>query len=268
MPAVVCACPTYSLCCKASLTICLFVWLVGWLVGWLVSFSALCTLHPTRSPGLKYSFQTNELLCFVLEYVNGGELFFHLSKEKLFTEPRARVCLCPLFLSFFGCALCDQLCLRPPPSTHTLTSFPSLSLSCMLLGAHALFALQFYAAEITLAISYLHEHGIIYRDLKLENLLLDRHGHIKITDFGLCKEDISYGDTTRTFCGTPEYLAPEILEDSDYGRAVDWWGVGVVLYEMLCGHLPFYNRNHEILFELILQEPVRCVPCVWVCVCV
>ena len=162
------------------------------------------TDHPFLT-SLKYSFQTNELLCFVLEYVNGGELFFHLSKEKLFTEPRAR----------------------------------------------------FYAAEITLAISYLHEHGIIYRDLKLENLLLDRHGHIKITDFGLCKEDISYGDTTRTFCGTPEYLAPEILEDSDYGRAVDWWGVGVVLYEMLCGHLPFYNRNHEILFELILQEPVR-----------
>ena len=81
----------------------------------------------------------------------------------------------------------------------------------------------------------------------------------QITDFGLCKEEIAFGTTTATFCGTPEYLAPEVLEDNDYGRAVDWWGVGVVMYEMLCGHLPFYNRNHEILFELILKEEIRCV---------
>jgi RAC serine/threonine-protein kinase len=162
------------------------------------------TNHPFLT-GLRYSFQTPELLCFVLEYVNGGELFFHLSREKVFTEERAK----------------------------------------------------FYAGEIALAINYLHEHGIIYRDLKLENLLLDKHGHIKITDFGLCKQEITYGAKTTTFCGTPEYLAPEILEDSDYGRAVDWWGVGVVMYEMMCGHLPFYNRNHEILFDLILREPIR-----------
>lgn len=161
------------------------------------------TNHPFLT-SLKYSFQTKELLCFVLEYVNGGELFFHLSREKLFTESRAR----------------------------------------------------FYISEITLAIGYLHDHGIIYRDLKLENLLLDKEGHIKITDFGLCKEEITYGTTTTTFCGTPEYLAPEILEDNDYGRAVDWWGVGVVLFEMMCGHLPFYNRNHEVLFDMILREPV------------
>lgn len=88
-------------------------------------------------------------------------------------------------------------------------------------------------------------------------MLLDKDGHIKIADFGLCKEDIVYGSTTKTFCGTPEYLAPEVLEDNDYGRAVDWWGVGVVMYEMICGRLPFYNRDHEVLFTLILMEEVR-----------
>jgi RAC serine/threonine-protein kinase len=90
----------------------------------------------------------------------------------------------------------------------------------------------------------------------LENLLLDQYGHIKIADFGLCKEDIHFGSTTKTFCGTPEYLAPEVLDDNDYGRAVDWWGVGIVMYEMMCGRLPFYNNDHETMFELILAEEV------------
>ena len=140
-----------------------------------------------------------------MEYVNGGELFFHLSRDKVFSETRS----------------------------------------------------MFYGAEITLALEYLHKNKIVYRDLKLENLLIDCEGHIKITDFGLCKQEISFADTTKTFCGTPEYLAPEVLEDNDYGHAVDWWGFGVVLYEMLCGRLPFYNRDHEVLFDLILTEEVR-----------
>lgn len=87
--------------------------------------------------------------------------------------------------------------------------------------------------------------------------MLDKDGHIKITDFGLCKEGIKDGATMKTFCGTPEYLAPEVLEDNDYGRAVDWWGLGVVMYEMMCGRLPFYNQDHEKLFELILMEEIR-----------
>lgn len=91
----------------------------------------------------------------------------------------------------------------------------------------------------------------------MENLLLDKDGHIKIADFGLCKEEMYYGASTKTFCGTPEYLAPEVLEDNDYGRAVDWWGTGVVMYEMMCGRLPFYNRDHDILFELILLQQVK-----------
>ncbi|PAV60678.1 hypothetical protein WR25_14434 isoform C [Diploscapter pachys] len=116
---------------------------------------------------------------------------------------------------------------------------------------------RFYGAEIVLALGYLHSLAIVYRDMKLENLLLDKDGHIKIADFGLCKEEISFGDKTSTFCGTPEYLAPEVLEDNDYGRSVDWWGVGVVMYEMLCGRLPFYSKDHQKLFELIMNGELR-----------
>uniref|UniRef100_A0A4W4ET51 non-specific serine/threonine protein kinase n=1 Tax=Electrophorus electricus TaxID=8005 RepID=A0A4W4ET51_ELEEL len=134
-----------------------------------------------------------------------AKLFFHLSRERVFTEERAR----------------------------------------------------FYGAEIVSALKYLHSRDVVYRDLKLENLMLDKDGHIKITDFGLCKEGITNDATMKTFCGTPEYLAPEVLEDNDYGRAVDWWGLGVVMYEMMCGRLPFYNQDHERLFELILMEEIR-----------
>ncbi|KAI6199587.1 Non-specific serine/threonine protein kinase [Aphelenchoides besseyi] len=116
---------------------------------------------------------------------------------------------------------------------------------------------RFYGSEIVLALGYLHENAIIYRDLKLENILLDREGHIKIADFGLCKEDVSFTDRTRTFCGTPEYLAPEILEDNDYGLSCDWWGLGVVLFELMCGRLPFYSREHDKLFEMILRSNLR-----------
>ncbi|KAK3553571.1 hypothetical protein QTP70_005493 [Hemibagrus guttatus] len=126
------------------------------------------TRHPFLT-SLKYSFQTKDRLCFVMEYVNGGELFFHLSRERVFSEDRTR----------------------------------------------------FYGAEIVSALDYLHSTKIVYRDLKnismfsdptqLENLMLDKDGHIKITDFGLCKEGITDAATMKTFCGTPEYLAPEVL---------------------------------------------------------
>lgn len=103
----------------------------------------------------------------------------------------------------------------------------------------------------------MHSHNIIYRDVKLENILLDKDGHIVIADFGLCKEDISYDKKTNTFCGTPEYLAPEMLEDGDYGKAIDWWAVGVVLYEMICGRLPFSNRGHKTLFQQIRTDDIK-----------
>lgn len=155
--------------------------------------------------GLHYSFQTADKLYFVLDYVNGGELFFHLQSERSFAEPRAR----------------------------------------------------FYAAEMASAIGYLHSMNIIYRDLKPENILLDNKGHIKLTDFGLCKEGIEPNTTTSTFCGTPEYLAPEVLRKQPYDRTVDWWCLGAVLYEMLYGLPPFYSRDTTEMYDNILYKPLK-----------
>ncbi|KAM3959304.1 protein kinase C [Aphomia sociella] len=115
---------------------------------------------------------------------------------------------------------------------------------------------RFYAAEVTLALQFLHSHGVIYRDLKLDNILLDCDGHCKLADFGMCKEGILDGATTTTFCGTPDYIAPEILQELEYGPSVDWWALGVLLYEMLAGQPPFEADNEDDLFESILHDDV------------
>ncbi|XP_050353890.1 protein kinase C isoform X2 [Nymphalis io] len=115
---------------------------------------------------------------------------------------------------------------------------------------------RFYAAEVTLALTFLHSHGVIYRDLKLDNILLDSEGHCKLADFGMCKEGILDGATTTTFCGTPDYIAPEILQELEYGPSVDWWALGVLLYEMLAGQPPFEADNEDDLFESILHDDV------------
>ncbi|XP_026468238.1 protein kinase C-like [Ctenocephalides felis] len=115
---------------------------------------------------------------------------------------------------------------------------------------------RFYAAEVTLALQFLHRHGVIYRDLKLDNILLDQEGHCKLADFGMCKEGILNGALTSTFCGTPDYIAPEILQELEYGGSVDWWALGVLMYEMMAGQPPFEADNEDDLFESILHDDV------------
>ncbi|CAH8477503.1 unnamed protein product [Schistosoma haematobium] len=117
----------------------------------------------------------------------------------------------------------------------------------------------FYAGCVVLGIEFLHSKKIVYRDLKLDNLLLDSEGFVKMADFGLCKEGMGPDDRTSTFCGTPEFLAPEVLTDSSYTRAVDWWGLGVLIFEMLVGECPFPGESEEEIFDSIVNKSV-CYP--------
>jgi classical protein kinase C len=113
---------------------------------------------------------------------------------------------------------------------------------------------KFYASEVLLALEYFHANGIIYRDLKLDNILLTLDGHVKVADYGLCKEEMGFGKTTSTFCGTPEFMAPEILLEQRYGLAVDWWAFGVLTYEMLLGQSPFRGDDEDEIFDAILED--------------
>jgi serine/threonine protein kinase len=116
----------------------------------------------------------------------------------------------------------------------------------------------FYAGEILLALEYLHSLDTVYRDLKPENLLLTHKGHVKITDFGFAKK---IEDRTWTLCGTPEYLAPEIITSKGHGKAVDWWAFGILVYEMLAGYPPFFDDNPFGIYEKILAGRLQVRSC-------
>lgn len=117
---------------------------------------------------------------------------------------------------------------------------------------------KFYIAELILALEHLHNHDIVYRDLKPENILLDANGHIALCDFGLSKANLTANATTNTFCGTTEYLAPEVLlDDQGYTKMVDFWSLGVLVFEMCCGWSPFYAEDTQQMYKNIAFGKVR-----------
>ena len=116
---------------------------------------------------------------------------------------------------------------------------------------------RLYAAEIALGLGHLHSLGFIYRDLKPENILVDIDGHLKITDFGLAKNTDESGGTTTSFCGTPEYIAPEMLQRQPYTKSVDWWSFGILIFEMLTGLPPFYDENVNQMYRAILRDEIQ-----------
>jgi len=115
---------------------------------------------------------------------------------------------------------------------------------------------RFFAAQIALALEHLHSFGIVYRDLKPENVLMDEDGYLKLADFGMAKH-LKEGEKTMSFCGTPEYLAPEVITGEGHNRIVDWWSFGILIYEMLFGLPPFYNENVDRMYELIKLAELR-----------
>lgn len=115
---------------------------------------------------------------------------------------------------------------------------------------------RLYTAELLSALECLHSMDVIYRDLKPENILLDYTGHIALCDFGLCKLNMGEAERTNTFCGTPEYLAPEVIKGEGYGKTIDWWTLGILLYEMLSGLPPYYDEDHHTMYRKILKDPL------------
>ncbi len=118
------------------------------------------------------------------------------------------------------------------------------------------YKVKFYGAQIALALQYLHDKGIVYRDLKPENILMDENGYLRLADFGMAKK-LKNNEKAMSFCGTPEYLSPEIIIGEGHDKNADWWSFGILLYEMLCGLPPFYVENLERMYELIKSGPLK-----------
>jgi serine/threonine protein kinase len=119
---------------------------------------------------------------------------------------------------------------------------------------------KFYFAEVLIALEYLHSLDIVYRDLKPENILLDLDGHVRLADFGLAKDCMHEGALTYSFCGSPEYMSPEMLEKRGHGRAVDYYSLGALLYEMVTGLPPFYSADKTEMYDQISLHPLPLPP--------
>ena len=154
---------------------------------------------------IKYAFQDETQLYLVTEFMQGGDIFFHLHEKGKFKRERAK----------------------------------------------------FYIIEILLAIEFLHKNNMVYRDLKPENILMDKEGHIKITDFGLSKILDDMNDKVFTLCGTPQYIAPEVIYKKGYDKGIDWWSLGCILYEFLTGSLPFYIPRGAKISTKTFETPVK-----------
>lgn len=114
---------------------------------------------------------------------------------------------------------------------------------------------KFYATQIIIGIGKLHDKGIMHRDLKLENIMVDSTGYIKIIDYGLAKM-LQSDELATSYCGTPEYLAPEMINHAGHDKTVDWWSVGILIYEMLIGVTPFFNKNRQVLMSKIKHSRI------------
>ena len=154
---------------------------------------------------IKYAFQDEIQLYIVTEFMQGGDIFFHLHEKGKFKRDRAK----------------------------------------------------FYIIEILLAIEFLHKSNMVYRDLKPENILMDKDGHIKITDFGLSKILDDMNDKVFTLCGTPQYIAPEVIYKKGYDKGIDWWSLGCLLFEFLTGSLPFYIPRGGKISHKTFEVPIK-----------
>ena len=159
--------------------------------------------HPFIVQLLGYNFEDPKYIYFILEYIQGGELFSLLRNKVTF------------------------------PISQT----------------------KFYIAHIITIFEYLHSKNIVYRDLKPENILINKNGYLKLTDFGFAKQ--LENEKTYTLCGTPEYLAPEIILNKGHGKAVDWWTLGILLYEMLVGIDPFSDDDPMKTYQKILKGKIN-----------
>ncbi|RLN92324.1 hypothetical protein BBJ28_00020341 [Nothophytophthora sp. Chile5] len=166
---------------------------------------------------LRFSFQSQSRVFLGMEYYPGGSLYTHMNRFSNNKEHRVKI---PLDLA----------------------------------------RVKFYAAQIVLALSHLHACDIVYRDLKPDNIMIDDEGNIALVDFGLSKTNVNQMSGARTMAGSPAYTAPELLKPKrsrDYGKAVDWWCLGILLYEMLLAKRPFHHLNVSVLYKLIEKDPVK-----------